>query len=264
MRKGFTLIELLVVISIIALLLALLLPSLSKARYSAQMSECTSNLRQIGIGVIAHTVDDRGNYPRREVAWGIKPRKRILANQLPGNNVDDRALLADYFTLDLMQCPFSKFGSATALADSNAGVVHGSYEMFFGSPVNRYDRRSYMLNMEDRVVTTDLKTGQDFEVNVLAADADWDYDQINVWSTSHPDYGPGQQLALKVQDDPSRTSARYWSANGGRGSIDRNVLYRDGSVLTLGGLTADNPGMGRVPSDNALPAERIYYYLPMD
>jgi prepilin-type N-terminal cleavage/methylation domain-containing protein len=56
-KKGFTLIELLVVISVIALLMAILLPALGKAREFAKRTICASNIRQIGVAIIAYSVD---------------------------------------------------------------------------------------------------------------------------------------------------------------------------------------------------------------
>lgn len=57
-RKGFTLIELLVVISIIALLMAILMPVLGRARKQAWQAVCRSNLRQIGIGAAFYADDN--------------------------------------------------------------------------------------------------------------------------------------------------------------------------------------------------------------
>src|SRR5512145_2386267 len=53
-REAFTLIEVLVVVAIIALLLAILLPSMSKARESSRSALCLSNLKQMGLGVLMY------------------------------------------------------------------------------------------------------------------------------------------------------------------------------------------------------------------
>src|SRR6059058_2474182 len=69
-RKGFTLVELLVVIGIIALLISILLPSLNKARESANRIKCGSNLKQIASAILLYRNDNQQNFPRTRYTPG--------------------------------------------------------------------------------------------------------------------------------------------------------------------------------------------------
>ena len=62
-RHGFTLVELLVVIAIVGVLIGLLLPAVSAARAAARRTQCSSNLRQVGLAIHQYANAHRGKFP---------------------------------------------------------------------------------------------------------------------------------------------------------------------------------------------------------
>jgi len=92
--RGFTLIELLVVISVIALLIGIVLPSLGSARQTARRTKCTANLRSIGQGFSMYLKDSKDLFPR------VRP---LQGNTPPGGGNDPSLLdlIADYLDTEV-------------------------------------------------------------------------------------------------------------------------------------------------------------------
>jgi prepilin-type processing-associated H-X9-DG protein/prepilin-type N-terminal cleavage/methylation domain-containing protein len=75
-KTAFTLVELLVVIGIIAVLIGMLLPALSKVQQQSKWLKCQSNLRQVGIYLRMYGNDNRGYIYPRNLGAGSPPAKR--------------------------------------------------------------------------------------------------------------------------------------------------------------------------------------------
>ncbi len=128
--RGFTLIELLVVISIIALLVSILMPALSKARKQAKLVVCLSNHHQIGLGLTTYAVNHDGKFPANPfslTAGNGSPYWYVLNN----NNIAHDILDSIGDCAEIFLCPLAPKGAIAPDPTIAGGAISGGQRWNF-------------------------------------------------------------------------------------------------------------------------------------
>jgi prepilin-type N-terminal cleavage/methylation domain-containing protein/prepilin-type processing-associated H-X9-DG protein len=122
-RGGFTLIELLVVIAIIAMLMAILMPALSKARDQGRTISCRANLKQYGIALRMYFDDNRFYFPDAHEWLKSDGHAWVRKGEMP------TGVFWPYVKdLDVHMCPkFSQWAKGTEWSDTAVSYVMNSY-----------------------------------------------------------------------------------------------------------------------------------------
>jgi len=202
--RNFTLIELLVVISIIAVVAALLMPAISKARNSAQGMACVSNLRQQGIAVGSYEADWHGWLPYRQYTSSID-WKGLLSVYI---NAKDNTIGQSYTGANrgVFKCPLWNRDLVKKYNKNDAWQFEGGYgtNIFVFPTLNGSSECNPKNISSFRFPSETIAIGDSTDLDTAANP--WDYATIN---------------------KPSNLSSNMLMAIGYRHNHGANVLWLD-------------------------------------
>jgi prepilin-type N-terminal cleavage/methylation domain-containing protein/prepilin-type processing-associated H-X9-DG protein len=270
LRRGFTLVELLIVIGIVVLLLAILLPALSKARQQAWQVQCASNERQILLAVFMYADSNRGVLPLPAVNTNYAGQSNEMIGMITDGQYDYRngALWPFVGTKD----PMGRERLFTCPADPEPriwinGLSHGSPRNFsynFNWEISVDPSHQYPNNYGVGVHLSRAK-GSEHKIIVVEEKAPWYVASIDVWEfmVSDPAYWMPPASDQPWSEGLSPFASRH-NHYGNMGMADGHVELLGpndllgATDLPIATVVQTHPGAHAIPS----PKYGYYFQLP--